>query len=76
VNQNYQGPPTVYGDPYHGYWISDVSQLNSRFGTSDDLKALSAELHKRDMYASCFVPHAQRHLIHHSSTGISWSTSS
>jgi len=50
VNQNYRGPSTAYGDPYHGYWISDVSQLNERFGTSDDLKALSAELHKRKMY--------------------------
>jgi len=30
--------------------MADISQLNSRFGTSDDLKALSAELHKRGMY--------------------------
>jgi len=50
VNQNYEGPRTAYGDPYHGYWIADASQLNSRFGTSDDLKALSAELHRRGMY--------------------------
>ncbi|KAH9997556.1 glycoside hydrolase family 13 protein [Russula vinacea] len=50
VSQNYEGPRTVYGDPYHGYWIADASQLNTRFGTSDDLKALSAELHRRDMY--------------------------
>lgn len=50
VNQNYQGPRTAYGDPYHGYWIQDATQLNSRFGTADDLKALSAELHRRNMY--------------------------
>lgn len=50
VNQNYEGPRTAYGDPYHGYWIQDASQLNSRFGTSDDLKALSAEVHRRNMY--------------------------
>jgi len=50
VNQNYEGPRTPYGDPYHGYWIQDATQLNSRFGTSDDLKALSAELHRRNMY--------------------------
>lgn len=50
VNQNYQGPRTAYGDPYHGYWMADVSQLNSRFGTADDLKALSAELHRRNMF--------------------------
>ncbi|THH15893.1 hypothetical protein EW146_g4659 [Bondarzewia mesenterica] len=50
VSQNYQGPRSAYGDPYHGYWVADASQLNSRFGTSDDLKALSDELHRRDMY--------------------------
>lgn len=50
VSQNYAGPRTAYGDAYHGYWIADLSQLNPRFGTSDDLKALSAELHKRNMY--------------------------
>ncbi|KAF9793255.1 alpha-amylase [Thelephora terrestris] len=50
VNQNYQGPRTAYGDPYHGYWIQDASQLNSHFGTSDDLKNLSAEVHRRNMY--------------------------
>ncbi|THH04818.1 hypothetical protein EW145_g5247, partial [Phellinidium pouzarii] len=50
VSQNYIGPRTVYGDPYHGYWIADASKLNDRFGTSDDLKALSDELHRRGMY--------------------------
>jgi alpha-amylase len=50
INQNYEGPRTAYGDPYHGYWMADVRQLNNRFGTADDLKALSAELHRRGMY--------------------------
>jgi len=50
VSQNYEGPRTPYGDAYHGYWIADATQLNSRFGTADDLKALSAELHRRNMY--------------------------
>jgi len=50
VNQNYEGPTTAYGDAYHGYWPADVSQLNARFGTADDLKALSAEVHRRNMY--------------------------
>ncbi|KJA27291.1 glycoside hydrolase family 13 protein [Hypholoma sublateritium FD-334 SS-4] len=50
VNQNYEGPTSAYGDAYHGYWIADVSQLNSHFGTSDDLKALSAEVHRRNMF--------------------------
>lgn len=49
VSKNYEGERTPYGDPYHGYWISDASQLNDKFGTSDDLKALSNELHKRGM---------------------------
>jgi len=50
VSQNYEGPRTAYGDAYHGYWVADVTLLNDRFGTSDDLKALSAELHRRNMY--------------------------
>jgi alpha-amylase len=50
VNQNYDGPRSAYGDAYHGYWSADVSKLNDRFGTAEDLKALSAELHRRDMY--------------------------
>ena len=49
MNQNIEDH-TAYGDAYHGYWIDDIKKLNSRFGTPDDLKALSAELHKRDMY--------------------------
>lgn len=55
VNQNYEGPRTAYGDPYHGYWIADATQLNEHFGTSDDLKALSAELHRRSMWVSSLV---------------------
>ncbi|KAH9901106.1 alpha-amylase [Cubamyces lactineus] len=50
VSENYQGPRTPYGDPYHGYWIADATKLNSKFGTADDLKALSDELHSRGMY--------------------------
>jgi alpha-amylase len=52
VSQNYEGPSTAYGDAYHGYWIADASQLNSRFGTSDDLKSLSTELHRRGMFVT------------------------
>ncbi|KAI9569521.1 glycoside hydrolase family 13 protein [Boletus coccyginus] len=50
VSQNYNGPTTPYGDPYHGYWIADATVLNDRFGTPDDLKSLSRELHNRGMY--------------------------
>ena len=52
MSQNYEGPRTAYGDAYHGYWIADATQLNARFGTADDLKALSDELHRRGMYAA------------------------
>ncbi|KGO56903.1 Alpha-amylase, fungi [Penicillium expansum] len=41
---------TPYGDPYHGYWQQDIYALDSNYGTADDLKALAAALHKRDMY--------------------------
>ncbi|KAK6435470.1 hypothetical protein LTR95_008339 [Oleoguttula sp. CCFEE 5521] len=41
---------TAYGDAYHGYWAQDITSLNSHFGTSGDLKALSAALHARGMY--------------------------
>ncbi|KAI8951091.1 alpha-amylase [Xylaria longipes] len=41
---------TAYGEPYHGYWAQDIYSLNSHFGTADDLKQLSSELHKRGMY--------------------------
>lgn len=59
VSQNYEGPPTPYGDPYHGYWIADATQLNSHFGTSSDLKALSDELHRRGM---CVISYTNDHI--------------
>ena len=72
VNQNYEGPRSAYGDAYHGYWIADISQLNNRFGTSDDLKSLSAELHRRGMYVAALSRSIGHHLI---LLGISWWTS-
>ncbi|KAG9089404.1 hypothetical protein FS749_001360 [Ceratobasidium sp. UAMH 11750] len=44
------GGSTGYGEGYHGYWPTDLYNLNEGFGTPDDLKALSAALHKRGMY--------------------------
>ncbi|KAK4698142.1 hypothetical protein P7C71_g17, partial [Lecanoromycetidae sp. Uapishka_2] len=35
---------------YHGYSQQDIYQLNSNFGTEQDLKDLSAALHARGMY--------------------------
>jgi Alpha amylase, catalytic domain len=37
------------GSDYTGYWVTDMNTPNEHFGTADDLKALSAELHKRGM---------------------------
>lgn len=34
---------------YHGYWQQNLYQLNDRFGTEDDLKALSSAVHDRGM---------------------------
>ncbi|KIR67164.1 alpha-amylase [Cryptococcus bacillisporus CA1873] len=41
---------TPYHYAYHGYWVNDPRVLNPRFGTADDLKALSKALHDRGMY--------------------------
>ncbi|KAL1405411.1 hypothetical protein Q8F55_009042 [Vanrija albida] len=41
---------TPYNYAYHGYWVNDVTQLNARFGSEQDLETLISELHKRDMY--------------------------
>ena len=32
-----------------GYWVTDISKLNDKFGTAHDLKALSKALHDRKM---------------------------
>ena len=49
INQNWQGGRTFWGDPYHGYWVQDVSKLNEKFGTEEELKSLITELHRRGM---------------------------
>ncbi|KAI9731138.1 MAG: hypothetical protein M1834_005331 [Cirrosporium novae-zelandiae] len=35
---------------YHGYWQTNLYELNPHFGTAADLRILSKELHARDMY--------------------------
>jgi alpha-amylase len=39
-----------YGEAYHGYWPLDIYDVNSHFGTSQDLLDLSDALHARGMY--------------------------
>ncbi|KAK3953249.1 glycoside hydrolase superfamily [Pseudoneurospora amorphoporcata] len=41
---------TAVGEPYHGYWSQDLTTVNPKFGTKEDLKNLVDELHKRDMF--------------------------
>ncbi|PYI04009.1 alpha-amylase [Aspergillus sclerotiicarbonarius CBS 121057] len=38
------------GEAYHGYWPLDLYEVNSNFGTREDLLKLSEALHARDMY--------------------------
>ncbi|GIZ42981.1 hypothetical protein CKM354_000622700 [Cercospora kikuchii] len=41
---------SIDGSAYHGYWQDDINEVNEHFGTADDLRALSAELHSRNMF--------------------------
>ncbi|KAJ5689839.1 hypothetical protein N7462_004231 [Penicillium macrosclerotiorum] len=41
---------TGYGEAYHGYWQQEIYNINSNYGTSADLLALSEALHNRGMY--------------------------
>ncbi|KAL1961618.1 hypothetical protein VTN77DRAFT_1393 [Rasamsonia byssochlamydoides] len=49
INENLP-QDTIYGEAFHGYWPQNLYELNSHFGSPDDLKNLSSELHKRGMY--------------------------
>jgi alpha-amylase len=40
---------TADGNSYHGYWANNAYALNSKFGTAQDLKDLSAAVHARGM---------------------------
>ncbi|KAJ6102429.1 hypothetical protein N7486_004856 [Penicillium sp. IBT 16267x] len=48
--QSQESTRTADLSAYHGYWPNDLYSINSHFGTSDDLQALSAALHARGMY--------------------------
>lgn len=41
---------TPYGVAYHGYWVNDLTKLNPRFGTPEDLKALVQAAHDRGIF--------------------------
>ena len=48
ITKQVQGS-TPDGYAYHGYWQQDITELNSNFGTADDLKNLASALHGRGM---------------------------
>ena len=48
-NKPVQGPPGRESAGYHGYWITDFTQVDPHFGTNADLKALIAAAHARGM---------------------------
>lgn len=35
---------------YHGYWQKNINEINQHFGTSDELKQLVSECHRRDIW--------------------------
>ncbi|EEB05470.1 alpha-amylase [Schizosaccharomyces japonicus yFS275] len=53
---------TGYGQAYHGYWTEDMTELNSHFGTADDLRALVQALHERNML--CMIDIVVNHMAH------------
>lgn len=35
---------------YHGYWAKNFFEVNSHFGSAEDLTALASAVHRRGMY--------------------------
>ena len=48
-NRPVQGSPGKESAGYHGYWITDFTQVDPHLGTNADLKALVDAAHKRGM---------------------------
>jgi len=48
-NKPVQGTEPWISAGYHGYWITDFTQIDPHLGTNDDLKALVEAAHKRDI---------------------------
>ena len=48
-NKPVQGRPGHESSGYHGYWITDFTDVDPHFGTRDDLKALVDDVHARGM---------------------------
>ena len=58
-NKAVQGPPGHESAGYHGYWITDFSQVDPHFGTNAEFKALVDAVHARGMkfYMDIVVNH-------------------
>ena len=48
-NQPVQGTGTNASAGYHGYWITDFTQVDPHFGTNEDLETLIAKAHAKGM---------------------------
>ncbi|MED7953550.1 pullulanase-type alpha-1,6-glucosidase [Streptomyces sp. BE303] len=48
-NKPVQGTGDSASAGYHGYWITDFTQVDPHFGTNEQLKELIAEAHRRGM---------------------------
>ncbi|WP_242102600.1 alpha-amylase family glycosyl hydrolase [Lysobacter sp. M2-1] len=48
-NKPVQGRPGRESSGYHGYWITDFTQVDPHFGTREEFKALVDALHARGM---------------------------
>ncbi|MES2135483.1 MAG: alpha-amylase family glycosyl hydrolase [Pseudomonadota bacterium] len=58
-NKAVQGPPGQESAGYHGYWITDFTEVDPHFGTNADFKALVDAVHARGMkfYMDIVVNH-------------------
>ena len=59
VNRPVQGGPGEESAGYHGYWITDFTQIDPHFGTNEELKALIDEAHAMgiDVYFDIITNH-------------------
>jgi glycosidase len=48
-NKPVQGGPGQESAGYHGYWVTDFTQIDPHLGTNADMKALIAAAHKKGM---------------------------
>ena len=58
-NKAVQGPPGNESAAYHGYWITDFTQVDPHFGSNADFKTLVDAVHARGMkfYMDIVVNH-------------------